>query len=56
MLIAKRPLKYANILPRIEFALVLMREKHEQTKTLSHLENQVKNYKSLIYNLYFICT
>ena len=56
MLIAKRSLKYANLLPRIEFALLLMREKHERTKTLSHLENPVKNLKSLIYNLYFICT
>ena len=56
MLIAKRSLKYANLLPRIEFALLLMREKHERTKTLSHLENPVKNCKSLIYNLYCICT
>ena len=56
MLIAKRSLKYANLLPRIEFALLLMREKHKLTKILSHLENPVKNFKSLIYNLYFICT
>ena len=30
--------------PRIEFALLLMREKHERTKTLSHLENPVRNF------------
>ena len=52
MLIAKRSLKYANLLPRIEFALLLMREKHERTKTLSHLENPVKNLK--ISNIQFI--
>ena len=54
MLIAKRSLKYANLLPRIEFALLLMSEKHERTNTLSHLENPVNFFKSLIYNLYFI--
>ena len=42
MLIAKRSLRYANLLPRIEFALLLMREKHKRTKTLSHLKKTVK--------------
>ena len=54
MLIAKRSLKYANLLPIIKVVLLQMREKHERTKTLSHLENLVKIFKSLIYNLHFI--